>query len=81
MPRRRKVFAIRRYGRSPLSRVADVTLHTVSAETRYGSEAISSRMAQPVLIDTLMASLYLARLAESQDLLARAREALGSKRL
>ncbi|MEX2536258.1 MAG: MurR/RpiR family transcriptional regulator [Trueperaceae bacterium] len=75
------VVAITRYGRSPLARIADITLHTVSAETSYRSEAISSRIAQLVLIDTLMVSLYLARLPDSQLMLAKAREALGSKRL
>jgi DNA-binding MurR/RpiR family transcriptional regulator len=75
------VVAITRYGRSPLTRIAHATLHTLSAETRYRSEALSSRMAQLVLIDTLMVSLYLARLPESQELLSKAREALGSKRL
>lgn len=75
------VVAITRYGRSPLARIAHVTLHTVSAETRYRSEAISSRIAQLVLVDTLMVSTYLARLPDSQVLLGKAREALGSKRL
>ena len=75
------VVAITRYGRSPLARIAHLTLHTVSAETEYRSEAISSRIAQLVLIDTLMVSLYLAKLPDSQLKLSRAREALGSKRL
>lgn len=75
------VVAITRYGRSPLARIAHLTLHTVSAETQYRSEAISSRIAQLVLIDTLMVSLYLARLPDSQLKLTKAREALGSKRL
>ena len=75
------VIAITRYGRSPLSRIAHFSLQTLSSETRYRSEAISSRIAQLVLIDTLMVSLYLARLPESQAKLAKAREALGSKRL
>lgn len=75
------VLAITRYGRSPLARVAHLTLHTLSAETSHRSEAISSRIAQLVLVDSLMVSIYLARLPESQLLLARAREALGSKRL
>ena len=75
------VVAITRYGRSPLTRIAHHVLPTVSAETRYRSEAISSRIAQLVIIDTLMVSVYLARLPDSQQRLARAREALGSKRL
>jgi RpiR family carbohydrate utilization transcriptional regulator len=64
------VVAITRYGRSPLTRIAHASLHTVSAETRNRSEALSSRLAQLVLIDALMVSLYLARLPESQELLS-----------
>ncbi|HEX7002701.1 MAG TPA: MurR/RpiR family transcriptional regulator [Trueperaceae bacterium] len=75
------VVAVTRYGRSPLTRIADLSLHTLSAETRYRSEAISSRIAQLVLIDTLMLSLYLRKLPDSQLNLSRARGALASKRL
>lgn len=76
-----KVIAITRYGRSPLQKLADVVLHTLSPETAYRSEAMASRMAQLALIDTLMVALYLRRQPGSSDLLGRARRALEGKRL
>ena len=79
--RRAKVIAITRYGRSPLQKLADVVLHTLSPETAYRSEAMASRMAQLALIDTLMVALYLRRQPGSSDLLGRARRALEGKRL
>src|SRR5690625_7873576 len=50
-----QVIAISRFGRSPLQRLADVTLHTLSSETAYRSEAIAPRLAQLEIIDVLLA--------------------------
>lgn len=46
---------ITRLGKSPLARHCDVVLHTVANETRYRPEAMSSRVAQLAIIDTLYA--------------------------
>lgn len=75
------VIAITRFGRSPLDRVADVALHTLSPETSFRSEAIASRIAQLVLLDSLMVSVYLALQPGSDDAVSRARGALRSKRV
>ncbi len=40
-------------GSSPLSKITDVQLYTVSRETRYRIVALSSRIAQEAIIDTL----------------------------
>lgn len=76
-----KVIALTRFGRSPLERMADVVLHTLSPETAFRSEAIASRIAQLVLIDCLMVSVYLALQPASGRSLERARDALGGKRI
>jgi DNA-binding MurR/RpiR family transcriptional regulator len=75
------VIAISRYGRSPLQRLANVTLHTLSPETSYRSEAIASRIAQLALIDTLLVGVYLRRVPESSERLVKARKALVDKRV
>ena len=75
------VVAITRFGRSPLDRLADVVLHTLSPETAFRSEAIASRIAQLVLLDCLMVSVYLALQPASGSTLERARDALGGKRM
>jgi len=75
------IIAITRFGRSPLDRLADVVLHTLSPETAFRSEAIASRIAQLVLLDCLMVSVYLALQPASGSTLERARDALGGKRM
>lgn len=48
-------------GRSPLSETADIRLDTASKETRYHIVALSSRISQYTIIDSLYASLALMR--------------------
>ena len=55
-----KVIGITRLGRSPLQRYCDVVLHTVANETRYRPEAMSSRVAQLAIVDTLVSCCALA---------------------
>ena len=49
-----RTIGITRMGKSPLARYCDIVLHTVANETRYRPEAMSSRVAQLALIDTLV---------------------------
>lgn len=74
-----KVIAISRFGRSPLQRLADVTLHTLSSETTYRSEAIASRIAQLVIIDVLFVGAFFRNLPVTSANLARSRSAIQSK--
>jgi RpiR family carbohydrate utilization transcriptional regulator len=55
-----KVIGITRLGKSPLQRYCDVVLHTVANETRYRPEAMSSRVAQLAIVDTLVSCCALA---------------------
>ncbi len=41
-------------GKSPLERHCEIVLHTIANETRYRPEAMSSRVAQLAIIDTLV---------------------------
>lgn len=73
------VVAISRFGRSPLQRLADVTLHTLSSETTYRSEAIASRIAQLVIIDVLFVGAFFRNHPVTSANLARSRSAIQSK--
>lgn len=46
-------IAITNYGRSPITEIADLVLSTASEETKYHIIALSSRIAQLSIIDTL----------------------------
>ena len=55
-----RTIGITRLGRSPLQRHCDVVLYTAANETRYRPEAMSSRVAQLAIIDTLVTCCALA---------------------
>lgn len=55
-----RTVGITRLGTSPLSRHCDVVLHTVANETRFRPEAMSSRVAQLAIIDTLVSCCAIA---------------------
>lgn len=48
-----QVISLTNIGTSPLSKISDIALHTASNETRYRIVAISSRLAQMAIIDTI----------------------------
>lgn len=68
------------YGRSPLLAQADIVLHTMARETRFRTEAMTSRIAQLAVVDALIASLALRRYDRSLDTIARTFEVLSVKR-
>ena len=55
-----KIIGITRLGKSPLQRYCNVVLHTVANETRYRPQAMSSRVAQLAIVDTLVSCCALA---------------------
>ncbi|ONG50091.1 transcriptional regulator [Pseudoroseomonas deserti] len=69
------------YGRSPLHSHADILLHTMARETRFRTEAMTSRIAQLAVMDTLIACLAMRRYDRSLQHLERVFEVLASKRL
>ena len=54
-----KVVALTRFGRTPLSQLADAVLYTSSPESRYRAEGYYSRIAQLCIIDALFVGVYL----------------------
>lgn len=60
-----KVVCITNVGKSPIQKYTDVILHTMAKETKYRSEALTSRIAQLAVLDSLIACIALENLDES----------------
>lgn len=76
-----KTIAVTNFARSPLSKGADITLYTVSNETDYRSEALSSRIAQLTLLDALYVNVMMARKEAGNVALKNMREAISIKKM
>jgi len=75
-----RTIGITRFGKSPLSRYCDIVLHTVANETRYRPEAMSSRVAQLAIVDTLVSCCALRDSDSAIANLQRAAQVLSTKR-
>ncbi|ANU09474.1 RpiR family transcriptional regulator [Planococcus antarcticus DSM 14505] len=75
------IICVTNFAKSPLSKEADIALYTISEETDFRSEALSSRIAQLSLIDALYTNLMIARGNEGKKALQDMREAMSHKRL
>jgi len=75
-----RTIGITRLGKSPLQRYCDVVLNTVANETRYRPEAMSSRVAQLAIVDTLVSCCALAEPEKSVATLQRSARVLAEKR-
>lgn len=75
-----RTIGITRMGKSPLARHCDVVLHTIANETRYRPEAMSSRVAQLAIIDTLVSCCALADAKRSIARLQLSARVLAAKR-
>jgi len=67
--------------KSPLSDGVDVALYTVSKETDYRSEALSSRLSQLSIIDALYVNVSIGRKELMQKSIKKMRKAISSKRI
>jgi len=52
-------ICVTNFGKSPIQRYADIVLHTMAKETRFRTEAMTSRIAQLAVVDTLIAAVAL----------------------
>ncbi|MGE5146846.1 MAG: MurR/RpiR family transcriptional regulator [Candidatus Eiseniibacteriota bacterium] len=75
-----KTICITNYGRSPLQAYADVVLYTMARETRFRTEAMTSRIAQLGIVDALIACLALASYDEAVKTIRRTFDVLSIKR-
>lgn len=76
-----RTIAITNFGQSPLTQHADIVLSTIAHETRFGAEAMTSRIAQMAVVDTLVATLALADYDRSLEIVNRTYEGLAAKRV
>lgn len=75
-----RTICITNYGKSPIQAHADVVLFTMARETRFRTEAMTSRIAQLGIIDALIACLALATYDRSVATLKRTFDVLSDKR-
>jgi len=76
-----KVVVITGYRRSPLHKYADIALQTMAVETKFRTEAMTSRIAQLSIVDALVAALALFRHDKAVKTLDTTFHALASKRV
>jgi RpiR family carbohydrate utilization transcriptional regulator len=75
-----RTICITNYGKSPLQAYADVVLYTMSRETRFRTEAMTSRIAQLGIIDALIACMALATYEKAIGTIKRTFDVLSIKR-
>jgi RpiR family carbohydrate utilization transcriptional regulator len=75
-----RTVVITNYARSPIQAHADVVLFTMARETRFRTEAMTSRIAQLCVLDALIAALALADHDRSVETLRSTFDTLSSKR-
>lgn len=75
-----KTIGITNFMKSPLTTVADTCLFTSARETRFRSEAMSSRISQLAIIDALVVGVSLRRQEEALTSLQQIRRAIANKR-
>lgn len=76
-----KSIGITNMAKSPLSQKVDIPLYTISQETDYRSEALSSRIAQLSIIDSIYVNVMAKRDTSGQESLQRMREAVSLKKM
>ena len=75
-----KTIVITNFARSPIQAHADVLLFTMARETRFRTEAMTSRIAQLCVVDALIAALALADYDRSTETLKQTFDVLSIKR-
>ena len=75
-----RTIGITGLGKSPLQRYCDVVLHTVANETNYRTEAMSSRVSQFAIVDTLTSCCALDDAERSVANLQLSARVIGEKR-
>ncbi|MGU3494373.1 MurR/RpiR family transcriptional regulator [Xanthobacteraceae bacterium A53D] len=73
-------ICITNFGKSPLMAHADILLQTMARETQFRTEAMTSRIAQLAIVDTLICCLALATYDRAVGTIARTFDVLSMKR-
>jgi DNA-binding MurR/RpiR family transcriptional regulator len=75
-----RTIVITGYARSPILKFADVALQTVARETKFRTEAMTSRIAQLAIVDALVTGLALRRHDAAIETIQHTFEVLSEKR-
>ena len=75
-----RTIVITNFARSPIQAYADVVLFTMARETRFRTEAMTSRIAQLCVVDALIAALALGDYDRSTETLRQTFVVLSIKR-
>jgi RpiR family transcriptional regulator, carbohydrate utilization regulator len=75
-----RTIAITNFGPSPIRAFSDIVLTTMAKETRFRTEAMTSRLAQLAIVDALIACLALSDYERSVDTIRRTFDVLSLKR-
>jgi DNA-binding MurR/RpiR family transcriptional regulator len=75
-----RTICITNFGRSPIHAYADIVLTTMARETHFRTEAMTSRIAQLAIVDTLIACVALSDYERSIDTIRHTFDVLSSKR-
>ncbi len=75
-----RTIVVTNFASSPIQAYADLTLFTMARETKFRTEAMTSRIAQLCLLDALIAALALADYERSVDALRQTFDVLSIKR-
>lgn len=75
-----RTIVITNFGRSPIQEHAEVVLTTMARETRFRTEAMTSRIAQLSIVDALIAALSLASYDRAVGTIAKTFDVLAMKR-
>lgn len=75
-----KTIVLTNFANSPIHAFADVKLFTMAQETRFSTEAVTSRIAQLCLLDALIAALALADYERAVEALRESADILSLKR-
>ncbi|HCT96843.1 MurR/RpiR family transcriptional regulator [Vagococcus lutrae] len=71
-----KIIVITSYPNSPLAKLGDIILISISEETEFRSEALASRLAQLTIIDSIYVILMFLNKDESQNSISKIRHAI-----
>jgi RpiR family transcriptional regulator, carbohydrate utilization regulator len=74
-------ICITNYGKSPLLAHADIVLTTMARETRFRTEAMTSRIAELAIVDALVASVSLSTYDLAVKCIAKTFDVLSIKRV
>lgn len=75
-----RTIVVTNFARSPIQTYADIVLFTMARETRFRTEAMTSRIAQICVVDALIAGLALADYDHATDVLKKTFDVLSIKR-